>query len=336
MPKAFICGCRGLALEPEELTFFRDSAPWGLILFKRNVGDREQLSALTQAFRDCVGRTDAPVLIDQEGGRVQRMGPPLWRNYPAAAMLEAGLPPSEAEAAAVLIARLIANDLRQAGITVDCAPVLDVAEPETHAVIGSRAFSQSPERVAAMGRAFANGLLAGGVAPVVKHMPGHGRARADSHQELPVVRATREALKRDFAPFAALSDLPMAMSAHVVYRALDPARSATVSPIVVEDVMRREIGFDGLLMSDDVSMNALRGSYEERAAAIFDAGLDMVLHCNGKLEEARAVASVSPELSGKALRRAEKALATCSAPQPFDLKDAEAAFATVMVALGLA
>ncbi len=213
---------------------------------------------------------------------MQRMAPPLWRAYPAAAVIEAGLPPSEAEAAARLIARLIAHDLREVGITVDCAPVLDVAEPETHAAIGSRAFSQRPERVAAMGRAVANGLLAGGVVPVIKHMPGHGRARVDSHHELPLVEATREELKRDFVPFAALRDLPMAMSAHVVFSALDPERPATTSRIVVEEIMRGEIGYDGLIMSDDVSMKALGGPFEERAAAIFEAGLDMVLHCNGE------------------------------------------------------
>jgi len=336
MPRAFICGCQGLRLELEELAFFRESAPWGLILFKRNVGDREQLSELTRSFRDCVGRLDAPVLIDQEGGRVQRMGPPLWRSYPAAAVIEAGLPPSEAEAAACLIARLIAHDLREVGITVDCAPVLDVAQPETHAAIGSRAFSQRPERVAALGRAVATGLLAGGVVPVIKHMPGHGRARVDSHHELPLVQATREELKRDFAPFAALRDLPMAMSAHVVFGALDPERPATTSRIVVEEVMRGEIGYDGLLMSDDVSMKALGGPYEERAAAIFEAGLDMVLHCNGKLDEARAVASVAPELSGKALRRAETALASCGAPESFDPIEAEAKFATIAATLGSA
>jgi beta-N-acetylhexosaminidase len=263
------------------------------------------------------------------------MAPPTWRAYPAAAAVEAGLPPSEAEAAARLIARLIAHDLREAGITVDCAPVLDVAESDTHAAIGSRAFSRRPERVAAMGRAFAAGLLSGGIVPVLKHMPGHGRARADSHHELPVVDARREELKRDFHPFAALRDLPMAMSAHVVFGALDPERPATTSRIVVQDVMRGEIGYDGLIMSDDVSMKALRGPYEERATAIFDAGLDMVLHCNGDLDEARAIASVAPELSGEGLRRAGAALAACDAPQTFDLGEAEAKFAAIKAALDL-
>ena len=333
MPRAFICGCSGLALAPEEQRFLHESEPWGLILFKRNVGDRDQLRALIESFRECVGRTDAPVLIDQEGGRVQRMGPPHWRAYPAAAAIEAGLAPSDAEKAAEVVARLIADDLSEVGITIDCAPVLDVAEAGATAAIGSRAYSQDPTRVAAMGRSFAMGLLAGGVLPIVKHMPGHGRARSDSHHELPVVQATREELKRDFAPFRALRDLPIAMTAHIVYTALDRERPATTSPIVVRDIMRGEIGYDALIMSDDVSMKALRGSYEERTKAIFDAGLDMVLHCNGDLDEARAVCSAAPELSGDALRRAEAALAAGRPPQEFDRREMEAKFAAIMAKL---
>jgi beta-N-acetylhexosaminidase len=336
VPKAFICGCAGLALSRDEQAFARESDPWGLILFKRNVGDRDQLNELSRSFRECVGRADAPVLIDQEGGRVQRMGPPHWRSYPAPSQIEAGLEPAQAEAAAHLIARLIAYDLSEVGITVDCAPVLDVADSKVHAVIGSRAFSQRPERVALMGKAVAGGLMAGGVLPVVKHLPGHGRARTDSHHELPVVHATREELTRDFAPFAEVKDLPMAMSAHVVYSALDPGRPATTSPIVVNDVMRGEIGFQGLIMSDDVSMKALRGPYEERARAIYAAGLDVVLHCNGVLDEARAVASAAPELAGRALERATAALAARATPSPFDLEEAEAKFVTTLGALGVA
>ena len=334
MPKAFICGCSGLTLTPEERSFLRLTDPWGLILFKRNVDDRDQIRALTQSFRECVGRADAPVLIDQEGGRVQRMGPPHWRAYAAAAAIEAGLPASDAEAAAHLSARLIAGDLLEVGITVDCGPVLDVADTETHAAIGSRAYSQRPERVAAMGRAFATGLLAGGVLPVIKHMPGHGRARSDSHHELPVVLVAREQLKRDFAPFAALRDLPMAMTAHVVYTAIDADRPATTSPVVVRDVMRGEIGYDGLIMSDDISMKALRGPYEKRATAIFEAGLDLALHCNGDLDEARAVSSATPELTGDALRRARAALAARRPPHRLDRREAEANFAAFMAKLG--
>ena len=334
MPRAFICGCASLALNADELEFLRESDPWGLILFKRNVADRDQLRDLIQSFRDCVGRADAPVLVDQEGGRVQRLAPPHWPAYPAVGLLEKNFEASRAEAAALLIARLIAHDLSDVGISVDCAPVLDVAEPETHDFIGARIFSRRPERVAAMGRAFVDGLLAGGVAPVVKHMPGHGRARADSHHELPVVHASRAELERDFAPFAKLNGLPMAMSAHVVYSAIDPRRPATTSRIVVEDVMRGAIGFDGLIMSDDVSMKALGGSYDERARAIIEAGLDIVLHCNGDLDQARAVASATPALSGPALRRAEAALAMIALPEAFDVDGAKEELAAISSALG--
>jgi beta-N-acetylhexosaminidase len=333
-PRAFICGCEGLTLNSEELRFLGESNPWGLILFKRNVADRDQLSALIRSFRQCVGRPDAPVLVDQEGGRVQRLGPPHWRAYPAAAAIEARLTAAEAETAARFLARLIAHDLWEVGINVDCAPVLDVAEPETHAVIGARSFSERPERVAVMGRAFAEGLLAGGIAPVIKHIPGHGRARVDSHHELPLVEAARKDLERDFFPFATLKDLPMAMTAHVVYRSLDPERPATTSPIVVKEIVRGAIAFDGLLMSDDVSMSALSGQYDRRARSIFDAGLDIVLHCNGNLKEARAVASESPVLAGDPLRRAQAAVAACREPEPFDLAAAEAQLASLRSAMG--
>ncbi|RBP00966.1 beta-N-acetylhexosaminidase [Roseiarcus fermentans] len=334
MPKAFIAGCAGLALDADERAFLRDADPWGLILFKRNVADRGQLRALTAAFRECVGRGDAPVLIDQEGGRVQRMGPPEWGAFPAAGRVGAGFAPDLADASARLIGRLIAHDLSEVGITVDCAPVLDVAEAGTHAVIGARAWGHDPVRVAALGRAFAEGLLAGGVAPVIKHIPGHGRARADSHRELPVVEASRAELARDFAPFEALADLPMAMTAHVVYRAIDPDRPATASRIVVEQVMRGEIGFGGLIMSDDLSMNALTGGFEARARAVFEAGLDLALHCNGDLAEGRAVASAAPALAGKSLARAAAALATIRAPEPFDLERARADLAAINDRLG--
>jgi beta-N-acetylhexosaminidase len=336
MPKAFVSGCAGLALTPEERAFLRLEDPWGLILFKRNVSDRDQVRALTRSFRECVGRADAPVLIDQEGGRVQRMAPPHWRAYPPAAAIEASLEPAKAEAAARLVARLIAADLIEVGITIDCAPVLDVAGEGMHTAIGNRAFSSRPERVAAMGRAVAEGLLAGGVAPVIKHMPGHGRARVDSHHELPVVDAARSDLSQDFAPFAALKDLPMAMSAHLLYTAIDPRRPATASPIVVHEIMRGEIGFDGLIMSDDLSMKALKGPFDERAAAVIEAGLDIVLHCNGDLDEGRGVASATPVLSGASLRRADAALAAIARPKPFDVELAERELAAIKAELGVA
>jgi beta-N-acetylhexosaminidase len=333
MPKAFISGCAGLALSDEERAFLRQEDPWGLILFKRNIADREQVRALTRSFRECVGRADAPVLIDQEGGRVQRMASPHWSSYPAAAAIEAGLEPSKAEVAARLVARLIAHDLIEVGITINCAPVLDVAGEGMHAAIGSRSFSSRPERVAAMGRAVAEGLLAGGVAPVIKHMPGHGRARVDSHHELPVVDAARSDLKHDFAPFAALRDLPMAMSAHLLYTVIDPHRPATASSIVVAEIMRGEIGFDGLILSDDLSMKALTGSFEQRAAAVIDAGLDIVLHCNGVLEEGRAVASATPVLSGAPLRRVKAAEAAIKPPEPFDVERGKRELAAIMAEL---
>jgi beta-N-acetylhexosaminidase len=333
MPKAFIAGCASLALNAEEQSFFRETDPWGLILFKRNVADRHQLSALTQSFRDCVGRADAPVLIDQEGGRVQRLAPPNWMAFPAAGRIGSAFAPEEASAAAWLIGRLIAHDLREVGITVDCAPVLDVGEAGTHEVIGQRAWSHDPALIASFGRAFAEGLYAGGVASVVKHMPGHGRARADSHRELPVVEASRAELERDFAPFKALNHLPMAMTAHVVYTALDPNHPATTSRRVVDDIMRGAIGFTGLIMSDDLSMHALSGPFEARTQAAFEAGLDIALHCNGDLEEARAVASATPALAGASLARAGTALAAVRAPRPLDLDQARADLAAIIARL---
>lgn len=331
MTLALICGCAGPTLQAQERAFLREALPWGLILFKRNVVDRAQLRALTDAFRDIVGRADAPVLIDQEGGRVQRMGPPHWSAYPAASLFETTNAPARA---AWLAARLIAHDLYEVGVSVDCAPVLDVAEPGTHAVIGSRALSSDPERVAVLGRAICDGLLAGAVAPVIKHMPGHGRARADSHLELPIVGAGRDELAaRDFAPFAALRDAPMAMTAHVVYSAIDPTTPATASPIVVRGIMRGAIGFDGLIMSDDLSMKALGGPFSQRARALFAAGVDVALHCNGDLAEAGAVAEATPELAGASLRRAETALARIAGgPQPLDVAAARAELAALLAA----
>ncbi len=335
MPRAFVCGLAGLSLTAEELAFASELAPWGLILFKRNVDNPAQLRALTSAFREAVGREDAPVLIDQEGGRVQRMGQPHWRAYPAAARFDAELGPDAAVVAARLVARLMAHDLRAVGITVDCAPVLDVADAQTHAVIGTRAYGTDPARVAKLARAVMEGLIAGGVLPVVKHVPGHGRARADSHLELPVVMASREALEtRDFAPFRALRDAPMAMTAHVVYSALDPAFPATTSKRLITEIVRGAIGFDGLLLSDDLSMKALGGPFESRTRAAFAAGVDIALHCNGDLAEARPVAEASPELSGRALSRAQAALSRIAAgPDEFDVEEGWAKLDAIWPAL---
>ncbi len=318
--RAFICGLKGLTLDADERAFLREAAPWGVILFRRNVESREQIQRLTGELRAALGR-HAPVLVDQEGGRVQRLNTPNWRAYPSAARFErAGASAAEAERLAWLGARLIAHDLREVGIDVDCLPVLDVPAEGSHAIISDRAYSREPSRAARLGRAAAEGLMAGGVAPVMKHIPGHGRARADSHLELPVVEASRAELEAvDFRPFKANADLPMAMSAHVVYTAIDPAAPGTQSKIVVDEIIRGSIGFDGLLMTDDLSMKAITGGFRERAERAVAAGCDMVLHCNGDLAEATPVAEGAPVLSGKALARAERALECVRAVSAFDV-----------------
>jgi beta-N-acetylhexosaminidase len=326
--RAFIAGCSGLELTPDEAAFFREAQPWGFILFRRNVDSLEQVRALCASLRDTVGRADAPILIDQEGGRVQRMGPPHWPKYPAGrtyGQVHANDPLVQREITR-LGARLIAHDLRSVGITVDCLPVLDVPSPGAHDIIGDRAYGKTPAQVAVLGRAAAEGLMAGGVLPVVKHMPGHGRAGADSHLALPVVEASREELERhDFAPFRMLTDMPLAMTAHVVYTALDPENPATTSRIVMEEVIRGHIGYDGLVMTDDLSMHALSGSFRSRTEAAFAAGCDMGLHCNGSMDEMSAVAEAAPVLSGDALRRANAALARITHdPEPLDPVDARA------------
>jgi beta-N-acetylhexosaminidase len=326
--RAFIAGCSGPELTPDERAFFRDSNPWGFILFKRNIETPEQVRALTDALRETIGRADAPILVDQEGGRVQRMGPPHWRRYPAGSAYGriAVQAPMTRREAARLGARLIAHDLLSVGINVDCLPVLDVPQPGAHDVIGDRAYGADVASVAVLGRAAAEGLLAGGVLPVVKHIPGHGRAGSDSHEALPTVTASRDELERtDFEPFRVLADMPVAMTAHVVYAAIDPERPATTSRKVMREVIRGSIGFAGLVMSDDLSMNALSGSLGERAAAAIEAGCDVALHCNGRLDEMQAVAAATPILAGKAWRRAENALGRIAhRPEPLDAVDAQA------------
>jgi beta-N-acetylhexosaminidase len=326
--RAFVCGCLSTRLSAEEVGFVREAKPWGLILFKRNVESREQLRALTSEFRAAVGRDDAPVLIDQEGGRVQRLAPPLWAAYPAAARFDAELGGERAVEAARLTMRLIAHDLREVGVTIDCAPDLDVADEATHAAIGTRSYSRDPLRVAVLGRAAMEGLIAGGVAPVIKHMPGHGRARVDSHLELPVVEASRAELARDFAPFRALRDAPAGMTAHLVFTAIDRERPATTSAKVLGEIVRGEIGFDGLLFTDDLSMKALGGPFGERARLAYAAGADIALHCNGDLAEARPVAEAAPLLEGRALERARAVLAIIAAgPDGFDVEAGRARLA---------
>ena len=326
--RAFIAGCSGLVLSVEERAFFRQTEPWGFILFRRNIATPEQVSALCAELRISVGRDDAPILIDQEGGRVQRLGPPHWPAYPAGRRygdLYAHDPILGSELCR-LGARLIAADLSNLGITVDCLPVLDVPVEGAHDVIGNRAYATDRKAVAELGRAAAEGLLAGGVLPVMKHIPGHGRGGVDSHLGLPVVDAPIEALvAEDFAPFRSLADLPAAMSAHIVYSAIDPDHPATTSKRVIETIIRGHIGFDGLLMSDDLSMKALGGSFEARTEAAFAAGIDIALHCNGDLAEMRAVAAATPALDGKPAERANAALlAIARAPEPFDTEEARA------------
>lgn len=344
---AFICGCGAYELSADEEAYLRDAQPWGLILFARNVDDRKQLTALTARFRELVGRQNAPVLIDQEGGRVQRLGPPEWRNYPAgrayADIYE--LDALTGLSATRLVYRLLAKDLHEVGINVDCVPVLDVPQPGSHKIIGDRAYGRNPEQVALLGRAAAQGLLDGAVLPVIKHIPGHGRAFSDSHLELPVVDAPHNELERtDFAPFAALADTPMAMTAHVVYSAIDDKAPCTLSGKIIDEVVRKQIGFDGLLMSDDLSMKALdaslnsvvgdlsnfRSSMHARGELALKAGCDVLLHCNGDMEEMRQVADAAGTLKGKALKRAQRALSFLRVPDEFDIAEAERVLDSMM------
>jgi beta-N-acetylhexosaminidase len=319
--RAFITGLSGSVLTQDERAFLRDQQPWGFILFKRNVDTPSQVTELVRQLRDIVARPDAPVLIDQEGGRVQRLSPPHWPVYPPGAVFGALYDQDRTAGldAAYLTARLIAADLSELGVTVDCLPLADVPVEGADAVIGDRAYGTSPEKVAKIARAVSDGLMDGGVLPVLKHIPGHGRATADSHIGLPTVDTSASELARtDFAAFLPLADLPMAMTAHVVFSALDAAQPATTSATIIEQVIRGSIGFQGLLMSDDVSMNALEGSIAERTRAIFAAGCDVVLHCNGKFDEMQAVANATPMLGGEALARADRALASRKPPKTFD------------------
>jgi len=329
MARAVIFGCAGTALAERERRFFAEAAPWGFILFARNVAGPSQLRRLTESLREAVGR-DAPILIDQEGGRVARLRGPDWREWAPALEACAQLPGRAERARAMYLRyRLIAGELAAAGIDVNCAPVLDLAGPATHAVIRNRCYGGDPAEVAAIGRAVADGLLAGGVLPVMKHMPGQGRADLDSHLALPRVEATGAELAADFAPFRALADLPMAMTAHVVYAALDPEAPATQSARIV-GLIRDEIGFDGLLMTDDLSMKALAGGFGDRAERALRAGCDLVLHCNGDAGEMAAVAAAVPALAGRSLARAEAALALRRRPA----EDDAGALAAELAAIG--
>lgn len=325
-PAAVIFGCAGPRLSRQERDFFRAVDPLGFILFQRNCETPDQVRALVSDLRDAVTRPTAPVLIDHEGGRVARLKPPHWPAYPAPATL-AALGGEPAREAVRLGARLIADDLARLGITVDCLPVLDIPVTGADKVIGDRAYGDSPAAVAALGRAACDGLLAGGVLPVLKHLPGHGRALVDTHLALPRVEAPREVLEAyDFAPFRALADMPWAMTAHIVYDSIDPTQPATLSARVIEEAIRASIGFDGLLLTDDLSMRALGGSFAARAAGALAAGCDVVLHCNGNWGEMREIADVIPPLTAAARRRFDRGEAVRGRAQPIERPALEAQF----------
>lgn len=312
---ATILGCAGAVLTPDETAFFRAADPWGFILFARNVETPDQLRRLTGDLRAAVGRA-APILIDQEGGRVARLRPPHWRDWlpPLDQVARAG---AAAPRSLWLRARLMAAELRAVGIDANCAPCADIAGPRTHPFLRNRCLGETAAEVARNARALAEGLLAGGVLPVVKHIPGHGRAEADSHLHLPTVTATPEDLSAtDFAAFAALADLPLGMTAHIRFPAFDDA-PATASARMI-GLIRDVIGFQGLLMTDDISMQALAGPVGTRAAAAIAAGCDMVLHCNGEMPEMAAVVAAAGRLSPAAEARATAALACRRAPEPAD------------------
>ncbi len=323
---ACIFGCEGPRLTPQEKQFFMTVDPWGFILFARNISDTDQVRALTSEIRDTVGR-NAPILIDQEGGRVQRLRGPEWSEW---------LPPLEQVAHTrdsqlmQLRYRIIAAELHALGINVNCAPMLDIATSDSHDIIENRCFGHDAETVIQMGRAAANGLLAGGVLPIIKHIPGHGRANMDSHFELPHLDTPLSILQdNDFTPFRQLADLPMAMTAHIVYTDIDPEHCATQSPAVINTI-RKDMGFDGLIMTDDLSMKALQGSFADRCDASFDAGCDVVLHCNGIMDEMAQVADATPALTGIHLDRADASLVMRKTPEPFDIGIAKEQFHHLM------
>lgn len=319
--KAFIAGISGPVLTREEIAFFREHPPWGFIVFGRNIADPVQVRSLTDAMRQLTGRADTPILIDQEGGRVARLRPPHWPAYPPGRVLGEVFSRDEnaGRRAAFLQSRLMALDLARLGINVDCLPVLDVPVAGAHDVIGDRAYSHQPYEVAQIARAACEGLLCGGVLPVIKHIPGHGRAASDSHRELPVVNTDPGVLGcTDFYPFMQLADMPMAMTAHVVYSGFDADNPATTSKFMISRIIRGWLGFDGLLMSDDLSMQALSGDFGERTHSAFAAGCDVVLHCNGVMAEMAVIADACPPLEGEAKRRADLALAMLKKPEQVD------------------
>lgn len=331
MTCAFFTGIAGVELLDAERAFLRSSKPAGIILFARNVVDPEQVKRLIASAREAIGGDDCLVLIDQEGGRVQRLRPPHWRALPTARAFSRSADATAAVSAIEQVSRLVADDLRRVGFNCNCTPVLDLPVEGSHEIIGDRAFGTTPEDVIARGRAVIAGHVAGGVVPVIKHIPGHGRARADSHLELPVVETTRATLDAtDFAPFKALADCPAAMTAHVVYSAIDPSLPASTSVTVHRDIIRGHIGFDGLLMSDDLSMAALGGPMRQRAEAVIAAGSDIALHCNGNMAEMEAVAAGAGTLAGKPQQRFLAAVRVTHQQGPFDVAAAEACLVKVL------
>lgn len=335
--KAFAAGCSSPTLSDDERAFFREARPCGLILFQRNCETPDQVKRLVGETREAVGSDAFMVLVDQEGDRVRRLRPPAWRGYPAARTFGDVYRHDEKRGleAARLCARLWAGDLRACGINLNATPVLDLPVSGAHDIIGDRAYGEDADTVIALARAVTDGFMQGGVIPVVKHVPGHGRARSDSHEHLPVIDTAIEELERtDFRPFAALNDAPAAMTAHILLTALDAKRPVSISPVIIGQVIRGTIGFDGLLMSDDLSMKALDGSLAERAEGVMAAGCDMALHCNGTLPEMVEVAGVVPEFSGKSLARFEAAMAVTERSEPYDARRAEALLAEVAAIRG--
>ena len=310
--QAAIYGVEGLEIKEDERSFLRDADPAGMIIFRRNCEDVEQLLRLTDSLREITGRGDLPILIDQEGGRVARMRPPVWPAFPAAErfarLYEAA--PSSAIEAVRSNARALGLMLRECGINVNCLPLLDVRQEGATDIIGDRALGSEPMQVAALGRAVLDGMSSAGVVGVIKHMPGHGRALVDSHKELPVVTASADELEMDLEPFERLSSAPMGMTAHVVYTAWDAGQPASLSPLIITDIIRSRIGFDGWLMSDDIGMEALAGDFSTRAAGVVAAGCDVALHCSGKMEEMVAVASAVPAMSPEGHDRLARAMGT--------------------------
>jgi beta-N-acetylhexosaminidase len=330
--RAFITGLAGTKLTAKERSFLREARPWGVILFKRNIITPDATAALIEDVRAVLGR-DAPVLVDQEGGRVSRLTAPHWPDYPPGAAYGRiyERDPDAGVAVAWLGARLMAADLAALGITVDCLPVADVPAPGADPIIGDRAYGVDVPQVVALARAAAQGLMAGAVLPVLKHIPGHGRASVDSHLKLPIVDADRRSLDEvDFAAFRALADLPLGMTAHVVYAAIDSDRPATTSAIMVQDVIRSSIGFDGVLMTDDIAMGALTGSIGERTHEAVAAGCDLVLHCNGHLDQMQQVAANVPLLEGAAEARAGRALGARKPAEPIDIAASRRQFAAMI------